>query len=466
MSFASMREVLLGGGGAFTPKIFSGQEVSGLIREALHVCDKWHKRHCPLQAPIVLSTVLAMSLFRSSSIVNVFRRVLDAIRGRRGVRLDGVTPEALYKARARLGLEPLRHLALTLGRHSVPQRSFMGFIPCAIDGVSMNLPDTPGNDAEFGRPTASRGETAFPQIKGTALIYTETHSFIDCEWGRWNASELVGAERLLKHLDARHLVFLDRRYTKCDLWFSMLDRGVHFVHRLSGSYKPKITRCLGAGDYLVEVERHVRLPLEDGKRNCKRRRESRTLRMLEYQVGDNERVCLLTDLVEAKWYPARELAIGYHHRWEIENALDEGKTHLHGVLHGTLDTVFRSQTPTGIYQEAWAMLATYNLVRGLIAEAGTCYNIPPLEISFVDTLEVLRLALPQLQSCPPRLHKSIYQRMLCDIASCRLTRPRRCRSVPRVVKQKIGNFRLKKPHHKATTVDYRAEFRLVERNTA
>ncbi len=467
MSFASMHEVLRNGGGAFTPAVFQGQEVKNLIETALDETDSWHQRHCSLQAPLVLSTVLAMSLFRSASITNVFKRVLDAVRGTADVGLKDVTPEALYKARGRLGWEPLRHVALALGQRALSAApSFFGFVPLAIDGVTLDVPDTPENEGEFGRQAGSRGDSAFPQMKGVGLMHTDTHTFVDAVWGPYDASELEGAEQLLHHVDSRHVLFLDRRYTKVDLWCSIVERETHFVHRMSASCNPKKIRRLGTGDWLVQVERWVQLPREPGKKRCKRRLEKHTFRLIQYRIGPCEVVQLLTDLLDPVQYPAQDIAIGYHTRWEIEVALDEGKTHLHGVMHGSLHTVFRSQTPAGVYQEAWAMLATYNLVRGLMAEAGRVHNVPPLQISFVDTLEVIRMALPVLENGGPRQRMRLYRRMLRDIAACRLDRPRRLRWAPRVVKRKMSNFPVKRDGDTSIAYDYIGELRLVARRRA
>lgn len=463
MAFARMHDVLLAGGGSFTPSVFAGQEVQAAIWSALDESGKWHKRHCPLQAPVVVSAILMMSIFRSCSIVNAFKHVLDAVRGDEDCGLSDITPEALYHARSRLGFEPLRLLALGIACREQPARSFLGLVPCAMDGVKMRLPDFPENEAEFGRPPASRGSTAFPQLTGVSLIYTDSRMMMDCVWGRWNLSELAAAEVLLSNLGPEHVVFLDRRYTKADLWFKFLEREAHIVHRLSATYKPKHRKRLGQGDWLIDVGHWVEIPPEERTGQKKWRWESRTLRLVEYQVGeDGERVRLLTDLLDPDRYPARELALGYHLRWEIELAYDEVKTHLSTVQHGTQHTTFRSQTPKGVYQEAWGLIAAYNLVRGLMADAAAAAGVPPLEISFVDSLEVIRMALPRLHSCRPRQRNRLYSRLLRDIADCRLDRPRRKRHAPRVVKVKMSNFKLKQKRHRSTQRDFAAELRLVD----
>ena len=465
MSFANMHEVLRSGAGSFTPAVFAGQDLQCLIWRALDESDKWQQRHCTLEAPIVVSSVLAMSLFRALSISNVFKRVLEAVRGDQEASLVDITPEAFYHARARLGEEPLRLLAVSLAEQADPPPSFLGLIPCAMDGVSMLVPDTPENDREFGRPSASRGETAFPQMKGVGLLYTDTHQLRNCVWGPWNLSELAAAEVLLPALGPEHVVFLDRRYTKVDLWFAFADRGVHFVHRLSAAYKPKKLEQLGPGDWLLDVGRWVEIPPAERKGKEKRRWETRRLRLIVYQIGHNESVSLVTSLLDPVKYPALKIAHGYHIRWEIELSNDEIKTHLSTVGHGTQHTTFRSKTPDGIRQEAWGLVAAYNLLRSLMVEAGKIHNIPPLEISFVETVEVVRMAWPRFETVGPRKQRRLYRRMLRDIADCRLDRPRRKRSADRVVKVKMSKFQVKRSWHRSRHRDFAAELKLVDSGT-
>lgn len=463
MSFANIREILSQYAGTFSPSIFEGQGLKKLIEEALGESNKWHKRHCVLQAPLILSGVIAMTIFRSLSIVNAFKRVFDAVRGGHDVPLKGVTDEAIYHARARLGEAPLRLVAKALGAQGAPSPSFLGLIPCAADGVKLTVPDFPDNVAAFGRPGASRGTAAWPQMTGVALVYVDTRKVIDCAWGRYNMSEFEGLNRLLAQLGPEHIVFLDRRYTKKDLWHTLLEHNTHFIIRLASTYKVKRTTRLGEGDWLAEVGHKVEIPLEERKNGKRWRWESRTMRVIQYKINDLETVSLLTDLLDPIQYPAEAIARGYHLRWEIELTYDEWETHLSTVCHGTQHTMFRSQTSQGILQEAWALVAAYNLIRGLMVEAGRAHSVPPLEISFVDTLEVVRMAFPQLQTCGSKRKQNVlYQRMLRDIADCRLNRPRRKRQAPRVVKVKMSKFPCKKKGDRSVHHDFSAGLKLVD----
>ena len=110
----SMREVLSQSAETFSLKVFDGGEFRRMIDRALTSTKRWQKRQRLLRAPLILWTVIAMSIFRSLSISNVFMKILDAMRGDLDVKLKAVTNEAGYKARERLGWEPLQMFALAL----------------------------------------------------------------------------------------------------------------------------------------------------------------------------------------------------------------------------------------------------------------------------------------------------------------------------------------------------------------
>jgi hypothetical protein len=63
-------------------------------------------------------------------------------------------------------------------------------------------------------------------------------------------------------------------------------------------------------------------------------------------------------LVDAKQYPAAELRVLYHERWEIELGFGELKTDMLQRLEA-----IRSRSPDTVNQELWGLLLAYNLVR-------------------------------------------------------------------------------------------------------
>jgi len=166
-------------------------------------------------------------------------------------------------------------------------------------------------------------------------------------------------------------------------------------------------------------------------------------------------------LLNPEVYPALELANLYHQRWENELSHDELKTHLVTVNHGTLDTDFRSKTPDSVLQEAYGMLIAYNLIRGLMVEAGALHHISPLQISFVGTLEVIKSSMPQFEAASLLRQAFLTKRLLNDIAESLIDRPRRKRVYPRKVKVKMSSYHLKRPGDKGERRDLQAELRMA-----
>jgi hypothetical protein len=322
--------------------------------------------------------------------------------------------------------------------------------------MHMTIPDTPANVEHFGRPASWRAQAAWPQMKVVTCTDTVTHGIRAARMAPCGVDERELARPLLRGLSQGERGIIDRGLYSAPTLRGIDGRGAHYLARVPGHVKPKILRVLGHGDYLVAITIHPtrrkNRPKGRNKRRTKRRRSPRrtlVARMITYRVrGEKRIVRLLTNLTDVDAYPAHELALLYHERWEAELGYDEKKTHLQTVTHGTQHTSFRSKSPELVEQEFWAMLCAYNLVRALIAEAADTHDIPPREISFVDALVVITASLPDIQDAPTRRLVWLHRRLLRDLADCRLDRPRRPRVYPRVVKVKMSNYKKKRHNHR------------------
>ncbi len=94
--------------------------------------------------------------------------------------------------------------------------------------------------------------------------------------------------------------------------------------------------------------------------------------------------------------PARELAVLYQERWEIETAFDELKTHLRGA-----DIVLRSKKPDLVRQEFHGLLMAHFAIRGLMHEAALKADEDPDRLSFIHAVRVIRRKLPQFAALSP-----------------------------------------------------------------
>jgi hypothetical protein len=452
--------------GDFELTVFDSEKLKEKMDMALDETGKREKRKRKLPAFFMACFVILMSLNRDKSYANLKTKVISILRDMHpdaDLPLGSVTDEALIKARLRLGHEPLKMLFEALAEEAIPEPSLFGLRTWGIDGVSFTLVDTEANEEEFGRPGSSRGDAAFPQMQMVPLIATDTHLIRAAVFGRYKSSERLACAQLLEYLGEGDLLFVDRGFPSVGLLRRIAARGIEFIARISSSWKPIKTKELGPGDYLVTITGREDIPPEERvEGGPKTRVATMKLRLIEFTIGGNKKVRLLTTLLDPQKYPACDIGLEYHRRWESENANDEFKTHLFTVTHGTLHTNFRSKTPKGIKQELFGLLVAYNLIRSLMVEAARTHDIPPLEISFLQSVEVIKEALPRFEAASSSDYVRLSRQLFVDLAACRLKRPRRKRSNPRKVKVKMSKFGRKRAQDRGAYRDFEAEFQLLK----
>ena len=158
---------------------------------------------------------------------------------------------------------------------------------------------------------------------------------------------------------------------------------------------------------------------------------------------------MITDLVDIALFPALLLAREYHKRWEIENTLDELKTHPLGRK-----TPIRSKTPRLVVQEIYGGLLAHWAVRCLMFKASTDAGISPLRLGFTGSLRVLRRAIPLFQQVTTHTLPLFVSWLMEEILEQEIP-PRQGRTTPRVVKKRTARAevssalgRSKKPRSK------------------
>jgi hypothetical protein len=81
---------------------------------------------------------------------------------------------------------------------------------------------------------------------------------------------------------------------------------------------------------------------------------------------------LVTTLLDARRYPARQLAALCRERWEIESVFTEIKTHQRGAR-----VVLSSKTPDGVRQQIWAHLLVHHALRELMLRTAATRGLDP-----------------------------------------------------------------------------------------
>ena len=403
------------------------------------------KRKRVLPARFVVFLVIAMALFAKKSMPEVLNILVEGLRIQGAYLLGACLPvkSALTQARQRLGVKPLvelfRSLARPIARPDQTWAFYKGLRLMALDGTSLDVPDSPENEAFFGRHHSPRGKAAWPIAKVVALIEIGTRVIVDAFVGPYKNLEQSAAVRLMRSLQAGMLLLWDRGFVGYFLWKQVLAKGCHLLGRSKMSMIFNPIEILPDGSFLARI-----YPSPKAR---KRDQAGILVRVIDYTIDDSlrpgyrEKNRLVTSLLDSQLYPAKELIVLYHERWEIEIGFDEIKTHLIGKT-----PTLRSRTPLGCLQEIYGLLIAHIAVRTLIAESATKWGLDPDRISFLGSVHVIERAIPRMQAAKTELLAIQYQMMLDEIAS-HLNPPRRNRINPRVIKQKISRFTCKRFNH-------------------
>jgi transposase IS4-like protein/DDE family transposase len=419
------------------------------VRQALEDTGCFDSRRCALTREVIFWVVLAMGLLTDLPLRQVFKAC-------RRLRPGEATPHrsSLCIARQRLGLAPVRRLfeqvVRLLATPQTPGAFYQGWRLMALDGTVYTVPDSPANAAAFGRPSGgARGDGAFPQVRKLSLVEVGTHvevAFVTKGIKGPNSGEQRLAPGLFRHLSPDMLLVWDRGFFSYLLWKGVVTQGCQLLARVSSRLVLRPTQTLADGSYLAKI-----YPCES-ERN--KDRQGLVVRVIRYTLNDPQRVgyrqehVLLTTLVDAACYPAEELVLLYHERWEIELVYDEQKTH-QNPWRVTKSADLRSQTPTGVLQELYALSIGHFVVRSLMVSAAAPAGLDPDRLSFVGCLHILRCRLPE---CPDPASASFaqwYRGLLWEVSRERTDDAvRRNRINPRVVKVKMSKFKKKRPKHR------------------
>jgi len=448
--------------------LFADDSVKDLVHSSLEETESWEIRKRCLPSILVVWLILMLALQRNVSIVNVFLKIVIGARHRlTGLPIpQGTGSDALCHARSRLGYKPMVALFRKTASNVESVKSFAGMGAWVIDGTTCDVPDTDANVEYFSRPETSRGRAGFPQLKMVPLVCAATRRIKAVRAFSCRYSEKTALLGLLPHIPEGDVLLVDRGLASYSLCLECRKLGVHVVQRVSSGYNPKVLKKLGTGDYLVEGKFTVPIPENERTGRRKHREIKVRCRMIVFWFQHKKDPVRLLTTLPVKVMSAQELAVGYHTRWEVELAFDELKTHLATVCHGTLRTPFRSKSPQLIFQEIYALLAVYNLIRSAMVDAAEVHALNPLHISFVGTVEILRSTIPYLLLASSSDWPVFRKQLLKDIAAHTIKYPRRSMWYPRKVKKKMSNYGVKGEEDVGFRCDFLETIQLCELNFA
>ncbi len=215
------------------------------------------------------------------------------------------------------------------------------------------MPDSEENDREFGRPGSGRGEgkTAYPQVRAACLIELGTHAVFDARLDEYAAAETMLVEEMFSALQPGMLVMPTATSTRSTA---------------GGALPPPAPTCCGGWRRTSPCARHtpagrsytaeVIPPPNPAWCRFGARHRVQTHRRPD---GKDELYRLVTTILDPGQAPAKELAVLYHERWDIEGFFKQIKS----VQLNPPD--LPSKSPTGA-TEFWPLGCHYATTRIIV----------------------------------------------------------------------------------------------------
>jgi hypothetical protein len=363
---------------------------------------------------IVFWAMIAQCLDDDHSCALAVARVLEWLRSRkapgqrRNRRVPEVSPDtgSFCRARARLPLELLIEMTRRVGHRldkRIPQKFKMwGRDVYLVDGTTVSMPDESSLEKQFGKGGGGikRAPHVFPLARIVVLISLSTGAVMDLAIGAYKAGEHALFRSIWSQAPwlRGSIIVGDSLYGSYANLAMLINAGVDIISRPFGRRNADLRqgKPLGPGDRLVTWKRNLKdwpLWLERGASLP----DKLVLRLIEVQTlrrGHRpKRVILVTTLLDPERYPALDIANLYTRRWEIELDIRHLKTVL-GI------DVLRGKTPDIVRKEIWAFMATYNLIRTVMWEAGSSHDIPPYGLEFQRDAPTAQYLAAAHRACP------------------------------------------------------------------
>jgi Insertion element 4 transposase N-terminal/Transposase DDE domain len=400
-----------------------------MVDEVLAETGATQRRVRLLPARVVVYLLLAGCLFAGVGYRQVWHKLTA---GLGGLVVADPSENALWQARTRLGVAPMRALFDLLrgpaATAAVAVR-WCGLLVCAIDGTTMAIPDGARNLGVYRKQTGNHGGSGYPLLRLVALVACGTRTVIDAVFGPTSCGEAGYTRRLARSLHAGMIVLLDRGFDDAALIAALAATDADLLVRIKSNRRLPAVRRYRDGSFLSQigttrvrvVECEITIATAAGRHTGSYR--------------------LATTLLDDRRYPASALVTLYHRRWEIETCYLELKS---TILGGR---VLRARTPAGIAQEIYALLATYQILRIAITDAIETVggDIDPDRGSFAIALAAARDLLIQaaavIADTVIDLIGAIGRRVLDNLLP-----DRRLRVSPRVVKRAISKHQARGPN--------------------
>ena len=272
------------------------------------------------------------------------------------VAIRTVTKSAFTQARKKVkyaAFVELNQVQTTYFYQFLEPQTWHGWRLMAVDGSTVQVPNTPENLEHFGAWQPARGAPC-PMARVSQMFDALNDVTLDALIVPKSVGERELAARHFTHLRPNDLVLLDRGYPAFWLFALILNKDAQFCARMKLSGWEVVKRFVTSG---LSEQTVVVLPTYTACRDCcdhKLPTKPLTIRLIRVELDDGEVEVLATSLLDCQTYPVSLFKELYHLRWPVEEQ--------YKVIKCRIEVEnFSGISVLAVYQDFHAKIFTTNL---------------------------------------------------------------------------------------------------------
>jgi len=391
-------------------------------------------------------------------------RKFHAVAASRNRSLPSSSTSAYCQARSKLDESDLVSIQVHTS-NQLTQRDtdhlFQGRRVVVADGTGISMPDTPENQKVWPQGRGQKPGCGFPQAYICACFSLYTGGLLSYALGNKKSHELLMLREQWGTFNAGDIFLGDKGFCSFYDVFKLRGKGVDSVITLARR-KPVMAKdadkILGEDDFLI----HWPKPKWTRRTSYSKDEwmalpDQLVLRQIKVTVTEpgfrTQSFHIITTLVDADIYSAREIAGLYYQRWDIELFFRDIK-----ITMGM--DILRCKSPDMIRKELLMHFIVYNCLRLLMLKAAKKAGVPVRLISFKASVQALRQWEPLLNSELSTQEETRLLSLLSDSIAASVLHIRPGRREPRCKKRRPKNFqRMTKPRHEMQEALHRSAYR-------
>src|SRR5665647_2091392 len=374
-------------------------------------------------------------------------RKLQSYASIKGIKVPSSSTASYCTARNKLNEQTLSEILDHTARQ-VDKKSEAGLLNnrrvIVVDGTGVSMPDTPENQEVWPQSASQKPGCGFPTARICSCFSLESGALLSYALGNKKNHELPLFRKQWQTFKQGDIFLGDKGFCSYFDISNLKKQGVDSVVTLArrtpvntaGSLKK-----LGPDDLLITWKRPAcnrsLSYSEEARKDLPLKLVLRQIKVtVRYPGFRTQGFYIVTTLLDARLYPAKEIAELYFKRWDVELFFRDIKTTM------GLD-ILRCQTPEMIRKEILMYFIAYNCVRKLMCEAAEKADIEVRVVSFKGTVQAIRNWEPHLNQA--KVSKAERFKLISDLYDVMTNSPirqRPGRSEPRCLKRRPKNYQL------------------------